>query len=210
MMEDVNVTGLTAALQSRRPTMMDSNAAYAVLCPLVEMADGQWGLLFEVRAATLRSQPKEVCFPGGRMEPGETPTQTALRETQEELSLPPQVIAPIGEVDFIASAGGFIMHPVVAVVEDLTALRPAKEEVDHTFIVPISFFRNTKPLVAAYDLVPQVPSDFPFGLLGIASDYPFASKPVETPVWMYQGHAIWGMTARIVRHLLQVLENLHP
>ncbi|MDQ9788659.1 NUDIX domain-containing protein, partial [Acinetobacter baumannii] len=51
---------------------------YAVLVPLVRR-EGQLCLLFETRAETLVGhQPGEVCFPGGRREPGETPAQTAL------------------------------------------------------------------------------------------------------------------------------------
>ena len=48
------------------PGLMGARHSYAVLCPLVERADGLH-LLFEVRAAGLR-QGGEVCFPGGRAE----------------------------------------------------------------------------------------------------------------------------------------------
>ena len=51
-------------------------------------------LLFEVRADTLDRQPGEVCFPGGHMESGETPAACALRETEEELSIPSAAIRP--------------------------------------------------------------------------------------------------------------------
>ena len=57
---------------------------YAVCIPLMPGPDG-YEVLFEVRSANVKSQPGDVCFPGGRMEPGETPDETAVRETMEEL-----------------------------------------------------------------------------------------------------------------------------
>ncbi|WP_409967143.1 CoA pyrophosphatase [Bengtsoniella intestinalis] len=204
----MNIYDLQQTLANRRPSMMGAQRTFAVLCPLVTMDDGQWGLLFEVRAASLRAQPKEVCFPGGQMDKGETPTQAALRETHEELGIPSGAITVLGELDFIATAAGFLIHPVLAVVDDVSALRPSAEEVDHTFVVPLSFFAQTKPLSAVYDLVPRTHDDFPYDVLNVPNPYPFRTAPVESPVWLYTGHPIWGLTARIVHHLLQFMKNL--
>ena len=52
------------------PKVQDVTGEYAVLVPLVERPEGLC-LLYEVRADTLGRQPGEVCFPGGRLEPGE-------------------------------------------------------------------------------------------------------------------------------------------
>ena len=68
------------------PEIMGTKAHYAVLVPLVEGEEGL-SLLYEVRARTLRSQPGEICFPGGRAEAGETPEECALREINEETGL---------------------------------------------------------------------------------------------------------------------------
>ena len=71
----------------RTPGLLGARRSYAVLCPLVERPEGLH-LLYEVRSAALHRQPGEVCFPGGQVEAGETPEQCALRETEEELSIP--------------------------------------------------------------------------------------------------------------------------
>ena len=59
----------------------------AVLLPIVESPDGP-ALLFEERAHTLRRQPGEICFPGGKVECADSShAMTAVRETSEELGL---------------------------------------------------------------------------------------------------------------------------
>ena len=83
------MSGALDALRRRydghTPGLMGARHSYAVLCPLVEKPDGLY-LLFEVRAAGLR-QGGEVCFPGGRVDAGESAVDCALRETEEELGL---------------------------------------------------------------------------------------------------------------------------
>ena len=58
------------------PGLLGATAAYAVLVPVAETAEGL-SLLYEVRSPALHHHSGEVCFPGGRMEPGETPEQCA-------------------------------------------------------------------------------------------------------------------------------------
>lgn len=190
---------------SHTPGLMGARHTYAVLCPLVER-DGDLHFLFEVRAAALR-QGGEVCFPGGRMEPGETPVACALRETEEELSIPAAEITLLGQADFICNQRGFLLHPVLGLLSPagLSAMQPSPDEVAEVFTVPVEFFRRTLPERYTYELLPQVPEDFPYEAIGVSPDYPWSTGRVDVPVWYYEGHAIWGMTARIVHHLISEL-----
>ena len=188
-----------------QPGLLGARHSYAVLCPLVERPDGLH-LLFEVRARNL-SQGGEVCFPGGRMEAGETPAQCALRETEEELSIPAAEVSLLGTPDFICNQMGFLLRPVLGLVSlaGFAALRPSPAEVAEAFTAPLSFFAETAPEPWRYELVPQVPEDFPYESVGIPRDYPWNHGWVDVPVWYWQGRAVWGMTARLVRDIAGTL-----
>ena len=138
------------------------------------------------------------------MENGETEIDCALRETEEELAIPRACVTVIGKTDFICNQRGFLLRPVLGVVSEtgLSALRPSPEEVQEAFTVPLRFFQETPPAVYAYDLIPAPPPDFPYAAVGVPAAYPWAKGRVEVPVWYWEGRAIWGMTARIVRGLL--------
>ena len=185
------------------PGLLGARREFAVLCPLVEQPDGLH-ILFEVRAAALR-QGGEVCVPGGRREPGETAADCALRETEEELSIPPSQVRLLGTPDFLCSQRGFLIRPFLGLVSPvgMAVMAPSPAEVAEGFTVPLAFFQETKPEIYTYDLLPQVPAEFPYEAVGVSPDYPWSHGRVEVPVWYWQGRAVWGMTARIVRHIVQ-------
>jgi len=187
---------------------MDCVRRYAVLVPLVER-EGELYLLYEVRSRSLRRQPGEVCFPGGRMEEGETAEGCALRETFEELAIPPSAVRILGRLDFIVHRANFVMQPVLALIEGgaADALRPSPEEVEEAFLVPLSHLLETEPIEYSYELLPTPAEGFPYELIGIPRDYRWQPGSENVPVYPWQGRAIWGLTGRITRHLIQLIRN---
>jgi coenzyme A diphosphatase NUDT7 len=183
---------------------MDARRRYAVLCPLAERPEGL-SFIFETRAAGLNRQPGETCFPGGRARPGESAPDCALRETWEELAIPLEHIRLLGTPDFLLTQAGDLIQPVIGLVDaaGAAALRPAPAETAEAFFVPAEFFRSTPPELCAYELKAAVPEDFPYESVGIGRDYPWARGRVEVPVWHFGGRAIWGITARIIRAVLE-------
>lgn len=181
------------------PGIMGVTSRFAVLVPLVEW-EGETCVLFEVRADTLNRQPGEVCFPGGRIEPGEGPTECAFRETWEELGIHASSIRPIARLDevFLPSSG--MMYPILAQVDAGAVVHMAAStaEVKETFLVPVEFFRREDPLVYTYPMEPKVGEDFPYELIGFPNGYPWRGGSREVPIWTYRGHVIWGLTARIL------------
>ena len=200
-----DLTSLEHALKVRVPGLMDSRRSYGVLVPLAER-DGELHLLYEVRAKTLRRQPGEVCFPGGRMEGGETPEACALRETFEELSIPPEHVRLLGRLDFIAHRANFLMQPVLGLVDAaaLADMRPSPAEVEEVFFVPLSHLLETEPIEYDYDLIPAPAEGFPYELIGIPRDYQWQLGHENVPVYPWQGRAIWGLTGRITRELIRI------
>ena len=51
------------------------------------LLDSEGNVLLTRRSLSLRSHPGEVCFPGGKADPGENEITTALRECHEEVGL---------------------------------------------------------------------------------------------------------------------------
>ncbi len=173
--------------------------AAAVVVPLLRQQDGELALLYEVRAAQLSWQPGEICFPGGRIEPGDTgPRQAAARETHEELGLDPGGLRLLGPLDYLVSPIGVIIHPFAGLIADPATLRPNPDEVAEVFTVPLKFFLENEPLAAAMEVATRPLPGFPIELVppGYPKDWRRRSKhPVL--FYRYGRHVIWGLTARM-------------
>ena len=133
----MDISPLRGYYAAHTPTLMGERGGSAVLVPLVRQ-DGEYCLLYEIRSAAVR-QPGEVCFPGGKTEHGETAVQCALRETWEELAIPPEAVEVIGEMDFLHIRAGSLLRPVLGRVDSaaLDAMRPCPAGVAGTFLVPL-------------------------------------------------------------------------
>lgn len=114
----------------------------AVLVPLVRRG-GQLNVLLTQRTAHLHDHAGQISFPGGRVEQGDTSaTDTALRETHEEIGLAPQAVDVIGMLPDYVVATGYRVTPVVGLIEKDFALRLDEFEVEEVFEVPLMFLMN--------------------------------------------------------------------
>ncbi len=113
---------------------------------LVAFADGPDGpeVLLTRRSWELRHHRGEVSFPGGRIDPGETPVDTALREAEEEVGLDPALVRVHGELEHLNTvvSRSYIV-PKVATLDERVELRPRTMEVDRVMWVPLAEF--TRP-----------------------------------------------------------------
>lgn len=202
----IGLQELEQKLKHRQPSVIGVQSSYAVLVPLVETSQGLQ-LLYEVRAETLRRQPGEICFPGGKLEPGEQPLAGALRETEEELGIAPQTVQILGPLDYMHQQGLFVMHPYLGVIsrETYEAMTYNPDEVKETFLIPLTALTGRPPFIYEYETIPQVGDDFPYETVGAKEGYSFARGKVEVPIYEYEGRVIWGITGRITRCCLQLM-----
>lgn len=111
----------------------------AVLVGLVDRPEGLT-VLFTQRTAHLAHHAGQVSFPGGHLEPMDGgPKETALRETEEEIGLHRSHIEVIGHLDTYITRTGFVVTPVVGIVEPPFDMRPDPHEVADVFEVPLAF-----------------------------------------------------------------------
>ena len=141
----------------------------------------------------------------GRLEPGEDAVSCALRETWEELGIPRPAVEVVAELDWLTHQGGFVLYPVLGIVSPEAAerLHPGPAEVKETFFVPVDWLRAHPPEVYAYPLIPRVGEDFPYARIGFPQGYRWRGGRVEVPIYAWEGRAIWGLTGRITRRLLE-------
>ena len=189
------------------PHLLNGRGSFAVLVPLVERPEGLC-LLYEVRAEGIR-QPREVCFPGGRMEPGEDAVTCALRETWEELGIPSSAIEVIGEMDYLYLRSDTTMYPVLARVDTqaVDAICASEAEVRDTFLVPLKWLQEHPPTLYRYPLRPLIGEDFPYETVNISRDYPWGDGRMEVPVYEGLPYPLWGLTARITYYFLKSMDQ---
>lgn len=177
----------------------------AVLIPLLFKKEGI-SVIFERRAVHLKRQPGDICFPGGRKEAGDRSLQqTAVRETCEELGIEAGDIEILAPLDILVTHYHAHVYPFVGKINHETQLVPDPNEVDQLLIIPLSFFLETKP--SRYDIKLNVepPDDFPYHLIVNGRRYQWRQSYVPEYFYQYKGHTIWGMTARIMVHFIQLL-----
>ena len=180
-------------------TKARNNAKYAILIPWVETGSGD-ALLLEVRSQLVK-QPGEVCFPGGRAESGESVIDAAIRETCEELGIRPEEIEVISELEPLTMGDGREVYPVSARlhIKDIESLALSEDEVADVFLLPVKWLEEHPPV--HYDLAAAPDEELPEKLRGYLSHYGEYRKTGQTDYLEYEGHGIWGLTARIIKKL---------
>ena len=152
--------------------------ASAVLMPIF-YEQGQYHILFTERSDEVNFHKGQVCFPGGTQESFDSSLlQTALREINEEIGLDTKNIEILGELDdTLTFVTDYVISPFVALISTPPALRTDGREVKGTFSVPLSFLMDE------------------------------ANFKQDSQSYEYEGHIIWGATARILRQFIGLLNS---
>jgi 8-oxo-dGTP pyrophosphatase MutT (NUDIX family) len=152
-------------------------------------ADGDApALLLTLRSSNLAVHRGQISFPGGRIEAGETPEQTALRETTEEtgISVPVQLLGRLSTL-YVPPSNSLIT-PIVGAISQLPTLTLQPDEVDEAFAVKLH--ELTRPDMRK------------------AGAWLRGDTLVEAPYWdVHHTAQLWGATAMITSELLALYEE---
>jgi 8-oxo-dGTP pyrophosphatase MutT (NUDIX family) len=144
-------------------------------------------LVYTVRRSDLSTHAGQISFPGGKRDPSDADaTATALREAAEEMALPPEAVEVVGVLDDVPTPTGFIITPIIGCVRGEVQLIPHAREVAEIFVAPLDELR--RPEIYRSDGTREW-----MGVEYVMHEYHF------------DGHRIWGATARITHQLLEIL-----
>ncbi len=192
----------------RTPGAAGKHKYFSVLVPLVEK-DGQLYLLYELRAAHMKRQPGEVCFPGGKVEPGESLLQCAVRETIEELGIMENDIEVINQMDVMHTYSNFTLFPFLGTIksEALERLHCNPDEVEEVFLVPLDHLMENDPFLYKMQIAPLIKEDFPYEKIRFPKTYKWRYGTNDIPIYEYENRIIWGLTGRVTMNLIEVLKG---
>ncbi len=205
-MKKLTIKDFEETFQDREPKSLGVYQYYSVLVPLVEK-DDELHILYEVRSESLKKQPGEVCFPGGRVEEGESAEKCAIRETSEELNINQEDIRIITQMDFLHTYSNFTLYSLLGVIDyDVIAnMSVNQDEVKEVFLVPVSFFLENEPEIYRFDVLPNIGLDFPYEKINSSNGYNWRKGKSTVPIYRYKDRVIWGLTARITNHLMEIM-----
>lgn len=159
----------------------------AVLVPII-VEPTELLVLFTQRNSQLKNHPGQISFPGGKMEATDTDLQTtALRECFEEVGLAVQQTQVIGQLPSLESSTGFLVTPFIGLITPPLELKIDPLEVAEIFTAPLNYLLD--PRHHSHEL------------------FLHAGKQIPITVINYQEHIIWGLTAKIIVELAEILSQ---
>ncbi len=168
-----------------RGTMRPSDVRdAAVLIAITGIHDPK--LVLTERRPDLRYHPGQISFPGGRREPDEDLLTTALRESEEEVGLPGDVVRILGRLSpLYVPPSRFRVYPFVGFVEGLPPLSPAGDEVSRIILAEVE--QLCDPRTRSTEV------------------RDIGGRAVEVPYFDLDGDKIWGATAMMIAELVEVI-----
>jgi 8-oxo-dGTP pyrophosphatase MutT (NUDIX family) len=167
--------------------------AAAVALALVPGDDGAPCFVLTRRASRLRAHGGQWALPGGRLDPGESPEDAALRELAEEVGLDADPGSVLGRLDDYPTRSGFVITPVV-VWSGSSKLEPNPQEVAAVYRVALA--ELDRPDVPRLRAIPE--SDRP--VISIPLLGTFIHAPTAAVLYQLREVAVWGRPTRVSQY----------
>lgn len=181
---------LKQALGDYTPKHVDHpGAAPAAVLILVQNGVGDARVIFTERTNHVEHHKGQMSFPGGACDDcDDTPQSTALRETFEEIGVQPEHVKIIGQLDDMVTISNFRVTPFVGLLDHKQAVYPYAindHEVSRVVEVPLPFLMDETNME-----------------LEVREH---GGREVLVPAFTYDGHRIWGATARMLHQLIEIV-----
>jgi 8-oxo-dGTP pyrophosphatase MutT (NUDIX family) len=146
-------------------------------------------VIFTKRTNKVAYHKGEISFPGGLWEKGDKNLlDTALRETKEELGIPPEDLDVIGAISPIYTlVTNFSIYPYVAYLKKNYFFSISKDEIEKVIEVPLTYLLN--------------PTEYREDV------WEYEGKKIPMYYFTYNKDIIWGATARILKKFLKTIKN---
>jgi 8-oxo-dGTP pyrophosphatase MutT (NUDIX family) len=159
----------------------------AVLVPIY-YKEGQCHILFTRRTNNVKEHKKQISFPGGARQEGESLLDTALRESREEIGLDPAEVEILGELDdTLTLVSNYVVTPFVGIIPWPNSLKVDGWETDEIIEVPIAGLLDEDSCEYKKEVID--------------------GKAVTSFFYHYNGDVIWGATARILHQFLELFRQ---
>ena len=167
------------------------NPKSAAVMMLFYPKKGRTHLVLIVRNSYEGVHSAQIAFPGGKYEPKDENFQnTALRETQEEIGIPPDSIEIImAFTNLYIQPSNFMVYPFLGICREEIIFIPDNNEVATIIELPLSDFLND-------DLIVSVQ---------LSTSY---AKDIDIPAFKIKEHIVWGATAMMLSELKEVLKKV--
>jgi len=163
------------------------HAAVAVVVVIDEQ--GRPCFLLTRRPSKLREHPGQYALPGGRIDPGETAAQAALREVDEEIGLRLEPSSVLGVLDDFVTRSGYVMTPFVVWGGANPPMSPSPDEVEVLHVIPLQDIDIEPRLIG----IPE--SDRPVIQLPFLGD--FVHAPTAAIIFQFREVVLRGRATRV-------------
>ncbi|MEM7375226.1 MAG: CoA pyrophosphatase [Bacteroidota bacterium] len=175
-----------------RDIIVPDNARLSAVLMLLYPHEGKWYVPFMRRAEDGRVHGGQVSFPGGQKEASDPDfTYTALREAQEELGIPPEMVQVIGPMSTMyIPPSNFLIYPKLGIAASRPDFVLDPKEVQEVIEVDIT------------ELMDE-------GIKGMHKVDVFGGYIIQAPGYtVNEQHLIWGGTAMMIAELVAILKEV--
>ncbi len=179
-----------AVLAEYSPRSVEApDARRAAVLVLLEHDRGEDRVVLTKRTDTVEHHKGQISFPGGRVDPSDADLiATALRETWEEIGVLPEEVAIIGRLDDMVTTSNYLVTPYVGVL----------------LMTPYAFIASDAEVAAI--LEPPLAHLLDEASL-LMETRELRGEVQLLPAYLWEGHRIWGATARMLQELLELLRG---